>query len=474
MKPSAQTALAKEKSWAYGATGTPTLLNPSPQGTGIPGSPEEAGLIWLGQGWYDPVQGEYVDLGSGGFAPDYSREVAQINADASRDVAQMQVDAERYTADKNYQAAVDVARAEVDALKYQSDMAYRQAVDAAQITADAERDIAQGNVDLGRYQADMGYRQAVDTAKITTYGNMMSSYYGMLGEMQGAPEDWIAYWYASQGQQLPQGYQGAGIPEGLGIPAWLQSAYEGAGTEANRMSIIPEEPELLGPAEYQQTKVPRWYDSLPGYQSATPEAQGVFARLPYSQQQALSRATPEEMRYVGGQAERRSRQPTSEEVSRYQAGIAGKTPEEIEQINRYLAAQVPGMAGGGRMRIDEPAVVMGLWSGRPYATLSENRPEEINVRPLKRFASGGTISTPPWLENLNLDRRQRYPGAQLAGTPPIPSAQYMRGMSQSQLEGLGGVAQGAGAYLPDWWDLAQYLAPKGAQFAMPVRNVFNR
>jgi hypothetical protein len=431
----------------------------------------------------DYLAGVGTDSG-GGYAPDYSREVAQINAEASRDVQRMQVDADRYTADKNYQAAVDVATKNVDGQKYLADMAYRQAVDAAQISADAERDIAQGRVDVDRYTADMGYRQAVDSAKITAYSDMMSAYYGMLGKMQQAPADWIAYWYASQGQQLPQGYQGAGIPEGLAIPAWLQGAYENAGTQANRTTgLLPQEPELLGPAEYQQTPVTAWYESLPGYQGASASQQGLYRTLDPWQQRALGNATPEQMRYIAGQGGSSADRETQRARERYAGSTAGErealanaTPEQLAAL--WRAGQTPAMAGGGRMTIKEPAIITGMRSGRAYATLAENKPEEVKIRPLKRFASGGAVSAtpsmPPWLENLTYDRRQRYPGAQLAGTPPIPSAQYMRGASQSQLEGLGGTAQAAGAYLPDWWDLVQYLAPKGTQFSMPTRNVFNR
>ncbi len=79
---------------------------------------------------------------------------------------------------------------------------------------------------------------------------------------------------------------------------------------------------------------------------------------------------------------------------------------------------------------------------------------------------------PPWLSALTSGQQKRYPGAQLAGTPPIPSAQYVRNASESQLAGLQGVVQKAGGYIPDWLALIQYLSPRGAAFSTPTRNVF--
>lgn len=314
--------------------------------------------------WYTPEAGffqvrEYGGGGGGGggggvVAPDYSREVAQIQAEAERDVARMQVDADRYQADREYQAAVDVAARQIDALRYQSDMQYRQAVDAAAIAADAQRDVARMQVDADRYATDAAYRQAVDVANINAYterllglGQLGLGYFQTLAQMQQAPADWIAYWYATQGERLPEGYRGPGIPEGLQLPAWLQSLYAQAGYEPERLGnpiaamvgMLGRPPELLGPPAYGETAPPpAWYEALPAYQRATPEQRAIFRAQPYSVQQFLARATPQELQYITGAAEQEGRRQA--ELERYYAGIAGKSPEEVERINRYLRGLV--------------------------------------------------------------------------------------------------------------------------------------
>jgi hypothetical protein len=75
---------------------------------------------------------------------------------------------------------------------------------------------------------------------------------------------------------------------------------------------------------------------------------------------------------------------------------------------------------------------------------------------------------PPWLETLSKGGRQQYPAANLLGLPPAPSAQYMRGTSESQFEGLQGVVQKAGGYIPDWLKMIAWLMPQGQQFARPT------
>ena len=502
----------------------------------------------------------YADLLGGGTGGGTA--AAQITADAQRDVARMQVDADKYTADLTYRAAVDVAASQVDSNKYVADMAYRQAVDAALINADASRDVQRMDVDARRYEADSSYRQAVDVAQIGAYtdrmlglGEIGLGYYKTLAEMQKNPADWVSYWYATQGQKLPEDYAGAGIPEGLQLPGWLQSLNEAAGYEPTTWEApVPElgaAPEMLGPPQWEPITA-----EGARYERATP-----------GERAALARATPGELAGLtrgGGQ-----RQPTSGES----AALGRATPEELAALGRatpeelarlWRGGQTPSMSGGGRMTIREPAGIIGLHSGRTYATLAEEAPEEVSIKSQKNtaqeqgtqsyggtgedprsFASGGQVraydpsgfqskragsaasqhygrqrkahgglsgygpateaawettpdtytfnsetgvgsvagdtsgtdvaaataagpTMPPWLKTLSEGGRQQYPAANLAGLPPAPSAQYMRGTSESQFQGLQGVVQKAGGYIPDWLKMIAWLMPQGNQFSRPT------
>jgi hypothetical protein len=514
---------------------------------------------------------------------------AQISADASRDVARMEVDENRYEADLNYRAAIDVVNRQVDADRYTADMAYRQAVDTALITADADRDVKRMDVDARRYEADSSYRQAVDVAQIGAYtdrmlglGEIGLGYYKTLAEMQKNPADWVSYWYATQGQKLPEGYAGAGIPEGLQLPSWLQGLYEDAGYEPNTWKApVPSlgaQPALLGPASSGATAgagagagagaLPgagggagggTWLQNLlknipsggtavsgawaqeaikaaaaaglrvvdagqgtyqiyrqddpigvqqesryapGGYGAAaneymtnagktfTPQEQSDiynFYAAPKETQTALANATPENMARLAA-------------TSRYSSSTAGEkealakaTPEQLARL--WAGGQTPSMSGGGRMTIREPAGIIGLHSGRFYATLAEEAPEEVNIKSQKKtaqeqgtgatggaprsFAAGGDVTAdyeeaaagptmPPWLKTLSYGGRQQYPAANLAGLPPAPSAQYMRGMSDSAFEGLQGVVQKGGGYVPDWLKYIAWMMPRGEQFARPT------
>jgi hypothetical protein len=404
----------------------------------------------------------YADLlkgtGSDGTA------AAQISADAARDVARMQVDGDKYAADLTYRAAVDVAARQVDSNKYVADMAYRQAVDAARISADASRDVERMDVDARRYEADATYRQSVDVAQIQAYsaekiaaGTLGLGYYQTLAEMQKNPADWVSYWYATQGEKLPEGYKGAGVPEGLQLPAWLQGLNEQADyTPTTWKAPVPEvgaAPKLLGSPEWQPTATAPVVDE-------TARARARYASSTPGEKEALARATP----------------------------------EQLEAL--WRGGQTPSMSGGGRMTIREPAGIVGLHSGRFYATLAEEAPEEVNIKSQKNtaqeqgtggrrgtprsFASGGDVAVddeedtattptmPPWLKTLSYGGHQQYPAANLAGLPPAPSAQYMRGMSESQFQGLQGVVEKGGGYVPDWLKYIYWLMPRGEQFARPT------
>lgn len=511
---------------------------------------------------------------------------AQISADAQRDVARMEVDEARYEADLNYRAAVDIAAGQVDARRYEADSSYHQAVDAATINADAARDVQRMDVDARRYEADSSYRSAVDVAQIGAYtdrmlglGEIGLGYYKTLAEMQKNPADWVSYWYATQGQKLPEGYAGAGIPEGLQLPSWLQGLYEDAGYEPNTWEApVPSlgaQPALLGPASSGATAgvgagagaggLPAagggvdgtggtWLQNLlknipsggtavsgawaqqaikaaaaaglrvvdagqgtyqiyrpddpigvqqearyaPGGVGAaaneymtgagrkfTPQEQNDiynFYAAPKETQTALAKATPEQM------AALRYGSSTAGEKE----ALAKATPEQLARL--WAGGQTPSMSGGGRMTIREPAGIIGLHSGRFYATLAEEAPEEVNIKSQKKtaqeqgtggmggqprsFASGGTLTAdyedpaasptmPPWLKTLSGGGRQQYPAANLAGLPPAPSAQYMRGMSDSAFEGLQGVVQKGGGYVPDWLNYIAWLMPRGEQFTRP-------
>jgi len=512
---------------------------------------------------------------------------AQISADAQRDVARMEVDEARYEADVSYRAAVDVVTRQVDADKYTADANYRSAVDTAVINAQASKDIAAGQVDLGKYQADATYRQAVDVAQIQSYsdraiaqGQLGLGYYQTLAEMQKNPADWVSYWYATQGEKLPEGYQGAGIPEGLQLPAWLQSLNQEAGytptTWTPPVGSAVAQPSLLGPpsggaptpggaagigggtaagiggtggtwlqnllknipsggttvsgawaqeaikaaaaaglrvvdAGQGTYQIYRQDDPIGVQQEARYAPGGVgaaandymtgagrtfspqeqsdiynFYAAPKETQTALANATPENMARLAA-------------TSRYSSSTAGEkealakaTPEQLARL--WAGGQTPSMSGGGRMTIREPAGIIGLHSGRFYATLAEEAPEEVNIKSQKKtaqeqgtgatggaprsFAAGGDVTAdyeeaaagptmPPWLKTLSYGGRQQYPAANLAGLPPAPSAQYMRGMSDSQFQGLQGVVQKAGGYIPDWLKMIAWLMPQGAQFARP-------
>jgi len=376
----------------------------------------------------------YAELNQGGSGSGTA--AAQISADAQRDVARMEVDARRYEADVSYRAAIDVVTQQVDADRYAADREYQAAVDVAQINGDAARDVQRMDVDARRYEADSSYRQAVDVAQITAYtdrmlglGEIGLGYYQTLAEMQKNPADWVSYWYATQGKELPEGYAGAGIPEGLQLPSWLQGLYEDAGYSPTTWEApVPElgaQPELLGPPQWQPSADPVRQRALDRY-----------ARSTQGEKDALARATPEQV------------------AALWQGG------------------QAPSMSGGGRMTIREPASIVGLHSGSVYATLAEEAPEEVNIKSQKKtaqeqgtqsyggtrgtprsFTSGGEVDVedegegptmPPWLKTLSEGGRQQYPAANLAGLPPAPSAQYMRGMSDSAFEGLQGVVEKGG------------------------------
>ena len=577
------------------ALGSKTLSNPSgTYGTDTtPGGLEEWGIKEVMPGlYYSDATGEFfqMDQPTSGGGSDGSA-AAQISAEASRDVARMQVDEDRYEADLNYRAAIDVVNRQVDADRYTADMAYRQAVDTAQINGDAARDVQRMEVDARRYEADSSYRQAVDVAQIGAYtdrmlglGEIGLGYYKTLAEMQKNPADWVSYWYATQGKELPEGYQGAGIPEGLQLPSWLQGLYEDAGysptTWEAPVPSLGAQPALLGPASSGATagvgagvgagalpgagggagggtwlqnllknipsggtvvsgawaqeaikaaaaaglrvvdagqgtyQIYRQDDPIGVQQEARYAPGGVgaaandymtgagrtfspqeqsdiynFYAAPKETQTALANATPENMARLAA-------------TSRYSSSTAGEKealakadPEALKRL--WAGGQAPSMSGGGRMTIREPAGIIGLHSGRFYATLAEEAPEEVNIKSQKKtaqeqgtqsyggtggvprsFAAGGDVTAdyedpaasptmPPWLKTLGGGGRQQYPAANLAGLPPAPSAQYMRGMSDSSFEGLQGVVEKGGGYVPDWLKYIYWLMPRGEQFARP-------
>jgi len=222
------------------ATGAKTALNPTgtygTAGTGSVGgfAQRVQDLMNAGYSYDEAIEMAsmeqdntqfYADLLGGGGSGS-SAAAAQISADAQRDVARMEVDEARYEADLNYRAAIDIAAGQVDARRYEADSSYRQAVDTATINADAARDVQRMDIDARRYEADSSYRSAVDVAQIGAYtdrmlglGEIGLGYYKTLAEMQKNPADWVSYWYATQGQKLPEGYAGAGIPEGLQLPS---------------------------------------------------------------------------------------------------------------------------------------------------------------------------------------------------------------------------------------------------------------
>jgi hypothetical protein len=86
--------------------------------------------------------------------------------------------------------------------------------------------------------------------------------------------------------------------------------------------------------------------------------------------------------------------------SRYAGSTAGEktalanaTPE---QLARLWAGGTAGMAKGGQMVINEPSVIMGLLSRKPYATLAEGgKPENVNISPIRKFAQGGNVVANP-------------------------------------------------------------------------------
>jgi len=572
------------------------------------GSNADSGLGGIGgryqelvDGGMDPdialaiVQGEaeneqfYAELLKGGSGSGASVAAAQISADAQRDVARMEVDARRYEADVSYRAAVDVVTRQVDADKYTADANYRSAVDTAVINAQASKDIAAGQVDLGKYQADATYRQAVDVAQIQGYsdraiaaGQLGLGYFQTLAEMQKNPADWVSYWYATQGKELPEDYAGPGIPEGLQLPDWLKGLYGEAGyTPTTWKAPVPSagaQPSLLGPPSggaaspggaagagggapagiggtggtwlqnllknipnggtavsgawaqeaikaaaaeglrvvdagqgtyqiYRQDDpigvqqearyAPGGYGAAANEYMAgagktfTPQEQSDiynFYAAPKETQTALANATPENMSRLAA-------------TSRYSSSTAGEKealakadPEALKRL--WAGGQSPSMSGGGRMTIREPAAIVGLHSGTFFATLAEEAPEEVNIKSQKKtaqeqgtggtgttprsFAAGGDVTAdydeeepaasptmPPWLKTLSYGGRQPYPGANLAGLPPAPSAQYMRGMSDSAFQGLQGVVQKGGGYVPDWLKYIAWMMPRGEQFAMP-------
>lgn len=71
--------------------------------------------------------------------------------------------------------------------------------------------------------------------------------------------------------------------------------------------------------------------------------------------------------------------------------LARATPEELAAL--WQGGQAPGMAKGGQMVINEPSVIMGLLSRKPYATLAEGgKPENVDIQPVRQFAKGGKVS----------------------------------------------------------------------------------
>lgn len=138
--------------------------------------------------------------------------------------------------------------------------------------------------------------------------------------------------------------------------------------------------------------------------------------------------------------------------------VPGMTAREFQASQREGTAKGAGATGYARL----PAGPSGEQATTEGGAAAAGVPAESLAPPM-----------PPWLRALTYGYQQRYPGANLPGLPPVPSAQYMRNLSPSALEGLIGTIKAAGGYVPDWLALVEYLAPRGGEFRMPVRNVFS-
>jgi len=71
-----------------------------------------------------------------------------------------------------------------------------------------------------------------------------------------------------------------------------------------------------------------------------------------------------------------------------------RSASDLADLNRFFSMTpeqqkyVGSMSGGGKMTINEPAVIIGMKSGNPYATIAETAPEMITITSQKQTAKG--------------------------------------------------------------------------------------
>lgn len=171
-----------------------------------------------------------------------------------------------------------------------------------------------------------------------------------------------------------------------------------------------------------------------------------------------------------------------------QQSLLGMTPEQAQNLARLGGAGVVSSAGGGKFTVNEPAVAVGLRSGVPLFTFSEQEPEKITITPLNpppkpdqggksvpSFQEGGTViggvrysqdprQIPDWMRRgFGLPGRTATPAAPAAtGTDQTPEQAFAetRGEFPRLAEDLAG-------RLRENWGVNWQFTPGTGAFAPP-------
>lgn len=95
-------------------------------------------------------------------------------------------------------------------------------------------------------------------------------------------------------------------------------------------------------------------------------------------------------------------------LTRYPVSVPAPAAPTFTDLARMFATRA--YAGGGRLVLQEPSVLTGIFSGVPYALVGEAGPEQLDIKPLRRFARGGKVvssGTNPFGTWTTIDYGQR-------------------------------------------------------------------
>jgi len=162
----------------------------------------------------------------------------------------------------------------------------------------------------------------------------------------------------------------------------------------------------------------------------------------------------------------------------------GPTREKLSQA-WGAAENPPSMAGGGKMTVNEPSGVIGLRTGRLYATLAEKQPETVSVSKVPSFQEGGTFGVNPGGAGYNAEEYsselakqlralgmnwEYKPGGPYSPPPGQMTSQLWRAMQTRPSLYQMVQASASASGLPDWEAEAKSFIPKAPSYGISYRG----